>query len=123
MCAVLLLFFERGVYRCCRSRTYGQGLSQVLNPDFFLPNFVVALLSGRVSLLLKRVGFCIWVPGCPISRREGYVPEHRIGQHEFHSHLRMLALTSGYVGHNTFQCRLCLDVRQSEPLSSVHLRR
>src|SRR6266481_8444513 len=27
------------------------------------------------------------------------------------------------MGDNTFQRRFCLDVRQSEPLSSVHLRR
>src|SRR5207249_3939027 len=27
-----------------------------------------------------------------------------------------------YVCDNTLQCRSCLDVRQSEPLSSVHLR-
>src|SRR5260370_40224420 len=70
------------------------------------------IVAGRVSPLLKRVGFCIWVPGCPISRREGYLPEHRIGQHEFHSHLRVLALTSGYLGPNTFQFPPCLDGRQ-----------
>jgi len=92
-------------------------------PAFARANYWSAGEFPRVSHLLKRVGFCIWVPGCPISRREGYVPEHRIGQHEFHSHLWMLALASGYVSHNTFQCRLCLDVRQSEPLSSVHLCR
>src|SRR5258708_29672194 len=69
------------------------------------------------------VGFCIWVPGCPISRREGYVPEYRVGQHELHPHLRMTALMPVNVCDNTLQRGFCLDVRESEPLSSVHLRR
>src|SRR6266436_2565393 len=69
------------------------------------------------------MGFRIWVTGCPVVRREGHVPEHRIRQRELHSHLRMLAPSPVYMGDNTLQRRFCLDVRQSEPLSSVHLRR
>ena len=69
------------------------------------------------------MGFRIWVTGCPIFRREGHVPEHRIRQRELHSHLWVLAPSPVYVGDNTLQRRFCLDVRQSEPLSSAHLRR
>src|SRR5437660_8166843 len=66
------------------------------------------------------VGFRICVTGRPVFWREGHVPEHRIGQHEFHSHLRLLAV---YVGDNTLQRTFCLDVRESEPLSPVQLLR
>src|SRR6059036_3936796 len=69
------------------------------------------------------MGFRIWVTGCPVVRREGHVPEHRIRQRELHSRLRVLAPSPIYMGDNTLQRRFCLDVRQSEPLSSVHLRR
>src|SRR6266566_7870106 len=69
------------------------------------------------------VGLRIWVTGRPVFWRKGHVPKHGIGQRELHSCLWVLGLTSGYMGNNTFQCSFCLDVRQSEPLSSVHLRR
>jgi len=65
-------------------------------------------------------GFRIWVTGCPVVRREGHVPEHRIRQRELHSHLWVLAPPPVYMGDNTLQHRFCLGVRQSEPLSSVH---
>jgi len=54
---------------------------------------------------------------------EGHVPEYRIRQHELHSHLRLRVLIFSNVRDNTLQRSFCLDVRQSEPLSSVHLRR
>src|SRR5437016_71160 len=69
------------------------------------------------------VGFRIWVTGCPVFGRKGHMPEHRIGQHELHSHLRTIALVPVNVRDNTLQRSLCLHVRQSETLSSVHLRR
>ncbi len=50
------------------------------------------------------------------------MPECRVGQHELHSHVRMIALAAVNVHDNTLQRTLCLDVRHSEPLSSVHLR-
>src|SRR6266851_8956720 len=77
-------------------------------------------ISARFARLY--MGFRIWVTGCPVVRREGHVPEHRIRQRELHSHLRVLAPSPVYVGDNTLQRRFCLDVRQSEPLSSVHMR-
>jgi len=68
------------------------------------------------------MGFRIWVTGCPVVRRKGHVPEYRVGQHEPHSYLRMIALMPVNVRDNTLQRRFRPDVRQSEPLSSVHLR-
>src|SRR5260370_25439596 len=50
------------------------------------------------------------------------MPEYGVGQHELHSHVRMIALALVNVHDNTLQRTFCLDVRQSEPLSSVHLR-
>ena len=49
------------------------------------------------------------------------MPEHGVRQHELHSHLRLILLTPVDVGNHTFERRFGLDVRQSEPLSSVHL--
>ena len=69
------------------------------------------------------VGFRIGVTRRPVFWRKGHVPEYRIGQHELHSHLRMIALTPFNVCDNTFQRSFCLEVRQSEPLSPVHLLR
>ena len=63
----------------------------------------------------------MWVTRRPVFWRKGYVPEYRIGQHELHTHLRLRALLPVNVRDNTLQRSFCLDVRQSEPLSSVHL--
>src|SRR5258708_15987681 len=60
--------------------------------------------------------------GRPIFWPKGHVAEDKIGQHELHSHLRLRALIFFNVRDNTLQCSFCLDVRQSEPLSSIHLR-
>jgi hypothetical protein len=49
------------------------------------------------------VGFRIWVTGRPVFWREGHVPEYRIGQHELHSHLEMIALMFLDVCDNTLQ--------------------
>src|SRR6266436_7641847 len=58
----------------------------------------------------------------PVFWRKGHMPEYGVGQHELHSHVRMIALALVNVHDNTLQRTFCLDVRQSEPLSSVHLR-
>ncbi len=50
------------------------------------------------------------------------MPEYGVGQHELHSHVRMIALALVNVHDNTLQRTFCLDVRQSETLSSIHLR-
>src|SRR5260370_25890884 len=49
------------------------------------------------------------------------MPEHGIGQQELHSYLRLIALTPINVRDNALDPGLGLDVRQSEPLPSVHL--
>src|SRR6267378_6077197 len=69
------------------------------------------------------LGFRIRVTGCPVFWRKGHVPEYWVGQHELHTHLRRTALMSVNVCDNTLQSGFCLHVRQSEPLSSVHLCR
>ena len=69
------------------------------------------------------MGFRIGVTGAPVFWREGHVPEDRIGQHELHSHMGKISWMPVNVNDNTFQRRFCLDVQQSEALSSVHLRR
>src|SRR5882762_10730523 len=51
------------------------------------------------------------------------MPEHRIRQRELHSYLRLISLPPVNVRDDTLQRGFCLHVRQSEPLSSVHLRR
>src|SRR6266576_899052 len=76
---------------------------------------------SSIRALLR--GFRIWVTGRPVFWRKGHVPEYWIGQHELHTHLRMTALMPVNVCDNTLQSGFCLDVRQSEPLSSVHLCR
>src|SRR5256885_12955526 len=60
--------------------------------------------------------------GRPVFWREGHVPEQGIGQEELHSYLRLVGLTPVNVRYNALQGSLCLDVGQSEPLPSVHLR-
>src|SRR5260370_34541441 len=85
------------------------------------------LAGGECGISVRFVRFYarfrIWVTGRPVFRRKGHVPEHRIGQHELYSHLRMIALMAVNVCDNTLQCSFCLDVRQSESLASVHLHR
>src|SRR5438445_7909881 len=66
-------------------------------------------------------GFGVRMAGRPVLWREGYVPEHGIRQHELHSYLRLIGLTPVNVRDHTLQRSLCLDVGQSEPLSSVYL--
>src|SRR5258708_16750987 len=68
-------------------------------------------------------GFRIWVTGRPVLWWKGHVPEYWIGQNELYPHLRTIGLMPVNVSDNTLQCGFCLDVRQTEPLSSVHLRR
>src|SRR5260370_16866714 len=49
------------------------------------------------------VGFRIRVTGRPVFWRKGHVPEHRIGQRELHSHLRMIVLMPVNVRDNALQ--------------------
>src|SRR5258707_10092370 len=58
----------------------------------------------------------------PVFWRKGHMPEYGVGQHELHSHVRMIALALVNVHDNTLQRTFCLGVRQSETLSSTHLR-
>src|SRR5207245_9074455 len=85
------------------------------------------LTGGECGISARFARFCLrfrmWVPGRPVFWRKGHVPEYWIGQHELHSYLRMIALMPVNVRDNALQRAFCLDVRQSEPLSSVHLRR
>src|SRR5260370_37203890 len=57
------------------------------------------IVAGRVSPLLKRVGFFIWVPGGPISRRGGCVSAKRIWRPGIHTRFPRLAPTARELGH------------------------
>ncbi len=98
--------------------TAGTGASRRFSHDhMFWLTYYECGISARFARLY--VLFRIWVTGRPVFRRKGHVPEHRIGQHELYSHLRMIALMPVNVCDNTLQCSFCLDVRESESLSSV----
>ena len=78
--------------------------------------------DGNSARLVRfDLGFRVGVTGGPVFWREGDMPEHWIGQRELDPHLRMIAPMPVNVRDNTFQGRFCLEVRQTEPLSSVHL--
>ncbi len=68
-------------------------------------------------------GFGVGMARGPVFRREGHMPESRIGQQELDTHLHLLAGKPVKVHDHALERAFRLDIRQSEPLSPVERRR
>ena len=66
-----------------------------------LPEPPAARTLFQLDSSLSYLGFRVWVTRCPVFRRKGHVPEHRIREHELHSHLRLGGLIFFNVCDNT----------------------
>src|SRR5882757_1391199 len=67
-------------------------------------------------------GLCVGMAWSPVFRREGHAPERLIGHQKLDPDPSLLAGNLVNVSHDALQSRLCLDVREGEPLPPVDRR-
>src|SRR6266568_8365826 len=114
-------------------------VGQILTRSFSGECWTNVVTCGRLLYHPESAEVCIAVVGMPalrlypglgvgmawgpVFRREGHMPESRIGQQELHTHLHLLARKPVNVHDHAFERAFRLDIRQSEPLSPGARRR